>query len=67
MCLCLAIAAVGLMGCAEQHTMRLPDAPVAREVYPDHDAYKRFRADAGSMAAVTVCKIEAVGFVPTSA
>jgi hypothetical protein len=45
--------------------MHLPEAPVAREIYPDHDAYRRFRADIKANEAVTVCAIDGVGFIPT--
>jgi hypothetical protein len=62
-----AVAAVGLAGCHAPYAMHLPDAPMAREVYPDRDAYRRFRADAGSGAAVTICEIDGVGLVPTFA
>jgi hypothetical protein len=65
LCLSLAMAAFGLTACQAQHTMHLPEAPVAREIYPDHDAYRRFRADNIAHAPVTVCAIDGVGFVPT--
>ncbi len=60
------IAAVVLSGCQQPHTMHLPDAPQAREVWPDQDGYRHFRADAGAPSgAVTFCEIEHVGLLPT--
>jgi hypothetical protein len=64
----LAITAVSLTACQQPYAMHLPDAPVAREVWPDQDAYRRFRADADkTYGAVTLCEIEHVGSLPTSA
>jgi hypothetical protein len=67
LCFLLTLSTVGLTACQASHAMHLPEAPVAREVYPDHDGYRRFRADAGPSTAVTVCMIDGVGLVPTFA